>query len=36
MTNNQIDKLLAEIGQVPLITVEEERVLLKAVKSRNG
>ena len=34
MTNEQIDKLLAEIGRVPLITVEEEQVLIKAVKEK--
>ena len=32
MTNEQIDELLAEIGRAPLITSEEEHVLLKAVK----
>ena len=35
MTNEQIDELLAEIGRAPLITSEEERVLLKAVKQIN-
>lgn len=34
MTNEQIDELLAEIGRAPLITSEEERVLLKAVKEK--
>ena len=34
MTNEQIDEMLAEIGRFPLITVEEERVLLKAVKEK--
>ena len=34
MTNEQIDELLAEIGRAPLITSEEEHVLLKAVKEK--
>ena len=34
MTNEQIDELLAEIGRAPLITSEEERMLLKAVKGK--
>ena len=34
MTNEQIDELLAEIGRAPLITSEEEQVLLKAVKEK--
>lgn len=34
MTNEQIDELLAEIGRAPLITSEEERMLLKAVKEK--
>lgn len=34
MTNEQIDKLLVEIGRAPLITSEEERMLLKAVKKK--
>lgn len=34
MTNEQIDELLVEIGRAPLITGEEERVLLKAVKEK--
>ena len=36
MTNEQIDELLAEIGRAPLITSEEERVLLKAVKEKGA
>ena len=36
MTNEQIDDLLAEIGRAPLITYEEERVLLKAVKEKGA
>jgi len=35
MTNEQIDELLAEIGRAPLITSEEERMLLKAVKEKD-
>ena len=34
MTNEQIDELLVEIGRAPLITSEEEHVLLKAVKEK--
>ena len=34
MTNEQLDELLAEIGRAPLITSEEEHVLLKAVKEK--
>lgn len=34
MTNEQIAELLADIGHAPLITCEEERVLLKAVKEK--
>ena len=34
MTNEQIDELLVEIGRAPLITSEEERMLLKAVKEK--
>ena len=34
MTNGQIDELLAEIGRAPLITSDEERMLLKAVKEK--
>lgn len=34
MTNEQIDKLLAEIGQAPLLTKEEEQALLRAVKEK--
>ena len=34
MTNEQIDELLAEIGRAPLITREEEWMLLKAVKEK--
>ena len=34
MTNEQIDELLAEIGRAPLLTSEEERSLLKAVKEK--
>lgn len=36
MTNEQIDELLAEIGRAPLITIEEERVLLRAVKEKGA
>ncbi len=36
MTNEQIDELLAEIGRAPLITSEEEHVLLKAVKEKGA
>ena len=35
MTNEQIDELLAEIGHAPLLTVDEERELLRNVKE-NG
>ena len=34
MTNEQIDELLAEVGRAPLITSDEEHVLLKAVKEK--
>ena len=34
MTNEQIDELLAEIGRTPLMTVDEEQALLKAVKEK--
>lgn len=34
MTNGQIDELLAEIGRAPLLTIDEERALLKAVKEK--
>ena len=34
MTNEQIDELLAEIGQAPFLTREEEQALLKAVKEK--
>ena len=34
MTNEQIDELLAEIGHKPLMTADEERELLKAVKEK--
>ena len=34
MTNEQIDELLVEFGRAPLITSEEERMLLKAVKEK--
>lgn len=34
MTNEQMDELLDEIGRAPLITSEEEQVLLKAVKEK--
>jgi len=36
MTNEQIDEMLAEIGRAPLITSEEEHVLLKAVKEKGA
>ena len=36
ITNEQIDELLAEIGRAPLITSEEEHVLLKAVKEKGA
>lgn len=36
MTNEQIDELLVEIGRAPLITSEEERMLLKAVKEKGS
>lgn len=36
MTNEQIDELLAEIGRAPLLTSEEERSLLKAVKEKGA
>ena len=34
MTNEQIDELLTEIGRAPLLTREEERSLLSAVKEK--
>ena len=34
MTNEQIDELLAEIGRTPLMTADEQRKLLKAVKEK--
>lgn len=34
MTNEQIDELLVEIGRAPLLTVDEERELLKNVKEK--
>ena len=34
MTNEQLDELLAEIGRAPLITSEEERLLLWTVKEK--
>ena len=34
MTNKQIDEFLAEIGRMPLLTHEEELVLLKAVQKK--
>ena len=34
MTNEQLDELLAEIGRAPMISSEEERVLIKAVKEK--
>ena len=36
MTNELMDELLAEIGRAPLITCEEERLLLKAVKEKDA
>lgn len=36
MTNEQIDKLLAEICRTPLLTVDEELKLLKAVKEKGA
>ena len=36
MTNEQIDELLAEIGRAPLITWDEERALLMAVKEKGA
>lgn len=36
MTNEQIDELLAEIGRAPLITREEEHVLLRAVNEKGA
>ena len=36
MTNEQIDELLAEIGRTPLMTADEERELLKAVKKKGA
>ena len=35
MTNEQIDELLAEIGQTPFMTKEEELMLLKAIKEKS-
>lgn len=36
MTNEQTDELRAEIGRAPLITCEEERLLLKIVKEKGA
>ena len=36
MTNEQMDELLAEISRAQLITCEEERLLLKAVKEKGA
>lgn len=36
MTNEQIDELLAEIGRTLLLTADEERELLKAVKEKGS
>ena len=36
MTNEQLNEILAEIGQAPLITSEEERMLLQAVKEKGS
>jgi len=36
MKNEQIDKLLADICRTPLLTADEERALLKAVKEKDA